>query len=83
MYFNVKSYLPDVSIVVCFSFLGFFVAFFNNGSNGLGYKFYVNKEEVKYNASSGFVGFFPSSCSGNACPLAAFLMLENIYSRKL
>lgn len=62
MYFNVKSYLPDVSIVVCFSFLGFFVAFFNNGSNGLGYKFYVNKEEVKYNASSGFVGFFPSSC---------------------
>lgn len=30
-----------------------FAAFFNNGSNIPGYKFYLNKKAHKYNASSG------------------------------
>lgn len=86
MYFNVESYLPDLSTVVCFScfrlvclFVG--LVLFNNVSNVLDYKFYLKKNSNIMPVRVLF--FFPSSCSGSACPLAAFLMLENIYSRKL
>lgn len=63
MYFNVKSYLPDLNTVVCFRFFSclfvlLFLFCFNNGNNVLGYKFYLNKKELKYNASSGFGGVF-------------------------